>query len=102
MVDEVHERSEDSDFLLMILRGVLRKRKDLRVILMSATLNADLFSRYFGAGTPVVEIPGKTFPVEQFFLEDVVDMVGYAVEETSPYAKRMPKGGGHGMGSKFR
>ena len=30
----------------------------------------------------------------QFFLEDVVDMVGYAVEETSPYAKRMPKGGG--------
>ena len=68
---------------------------------MSATLNADLFSRYFGAGTPVVEIPGRTFPVEQFFLEDVVDMVGYAVEETSPYAKRMPKGGG-GMGSKFR
>ena len=32
---------------------------------MSATLNADLFSRYFGAGTPVVEIPGRTFPVEQ-------------------------------------
>ena len=71
--------------------------------LTPATLNADLFSRYFGAGTPVVEIPGRTFPVEQFFLEDVVDMVGYAVEETSPYAKRMPKGGGHGgMASKFR
>ena len=59
---------------------------------MSATLNADLFSRYFGADrTPVVEIPGRTFPVEQIFLEDVVDMVGYAVEETSPFAKRLPK-----------
>ena len=40
-----------------------------------------------------MEIPGRTFPVEQFFLEDVVDMVGYIVEETSPYAKRLPKGG---------
>ena len=39
VVDEVHERSEDSDFLLMILRGVLRKRKDLRVILGRAKFN---------------------------------------------------------------
>ena len=40
VVDEVHERSEDSDFLLMILRGVLRKRKDLRVILGRGKFNS--------------------------------------------------------------
>lgn len=58
LVDEVHERSEESDFLLLILRDLVKVRKDLRVILMSATLNADLFSDYFDK-VPVLEIPGK-------------------------------------------
>lgn len=57
LVDEVHERSEESDFLLLILRDLVRVRKDLTVILMSATLNADLFSDYFEK-VPVLEIPG--------------------------------------------
>ncbi|KAI8853714.1 hypothetical protein BC829DRAFT_480754 [Chytridium lagenaria] len=46
-VDEVHERSLDSDFLLMVLRDLLAIRHDLRLVMMSATLNADLFSSYF-------------------------------------------------------
>ena len=47
-IDEVHERSIESDFLLMVLRDTLRDhRPDLRVVLMSATINANLFSRYF-------------------------------------------------------
>lgn len=58
VVDEVHERSEESDFLLLILRELLPKRPDLRVILMSATINADLFSTYFN-DVPTVEIPGR-------------------------------------------
>ncbi|XP_050406702.2 putative ATP-dependent RNA helicase DHX57 [Patella vulgata] len=57
IIDEVHERTEESDFLMMILRDLLVTRTDLKVILMSATLNADLFSRYFGC-CPTVEIPG--------------------------------------------
>lgn len=57
LVDEVHERSEESDFLLLILRDLVKVRKDLTVILMSATLNADLFSEYFDK-VPVLEIPG--------------------------------------------
>ena len=64
IVDEVHERSEESDFLLMILRDTLKRRPDLRVVLMSATVNADLFSSYF-RDCPVLEIPGRTFPVQQ-------------------------------------
>ena len=47
VVDEVHERSEDSDFLLMILRGVLRKRKDLRVILGRGKFNSISLWKHF-------------------------------------------------------
>ena len=50
-------RYRRSDFLLMILRDLLPKRPDLRLILMSATLDAKLFSSYFG-GAPVIDIPG--------------------------------------------
>jgi HrpA-like RNA helicase len=59
IVDEVHERSKQSDFLLMIL-GALLVRPDLKVILMSATLNASLYSSNFEE-EPTVEIPGRTF-----------------------------------------
>merc|ERR1740128_859272 len=90
LVDEVHERSEDSDFLLMILRDTLKKRPDLHVILMSATVNADLFSSYF-SGCPVLEIPGRTFPVQQIFLEECLHQTRYSLEETSPYARRQER-----------
>ena len=90
IVDEVHERSEDSDFLMMILRDILPFRPDLRVILMSATLNAELFSGYF-YDCAVIDIPGKTFPVEQFFLEDAIEMTSYVMEERSPFARPLKK-----------
>lgn len=56
MVDEIHERGMNEDFLLIILRDLLPRRPDLRLVLMSATINADLFSRYFG-GAPMKHIP---------------------------------------------
>lgn len=56
LVDEIHERGMNEDFLLIILRDLLPKRPDLRVILMSATINADLFSNYF-ANAPTIHIP---------------------------------------------
>jgi HrpA-like RNA helicase len=67
IADEVHEKSEQSD-----LARSLPLRPDLKVILMSAKLNACLFSSYFEQAT-TVEIPGQTFPVEQLFLEDIMD-----------------------------
>lgn len=99
IVDEVHERTQDSDFLLMLLRDLLPKRPDLRIVLMSATVNADLFASYFESastavrskgGVPIVEIPGKTFPVNQVFLEDVIDLTGYALDDNSEYARPPP------------
>ncbi|CAH0561131.1 unnamed protein product [Brassicogethes aeneus] len=90
IVDEVHERSEESDFLLLILKELLQVRPDLKVILMSATLNADLFSNYFG-DIPVIDIPGRTFPVEQYFLEDILEATDYVLEDGSQYSRKIRK-----------
>ncbi|KAL4176012.1 hypothetical protein KRP22_000969 [Phytophthora ramorum] len=98
IVDEVHERDLQSDVLLAMLRQFLsegnaaRRRKfggtlpPLKVILMSATLNAASFQKYFGGSAvcPMIEVPGRTFPVEQFYLEDVLEKTQFVVDEESP------------------
>ena len=53
----------DSDFLLLELKDILRRSKQLKVILMSATINQETFVKYFD-GAPLVSIPGRIFPVE--------------------------------------
>ncbi|KAF2239043.1 P-loop containing nucleoside triphosphate hydrolase protein [Viridothelium virens] len=80
VVDEVHERSLDTDFLLILLRDVLAKRKELKVILMSATLDAEIFENYFRPTVSVgrVEIEGRTHPVHDHYLDDVVRMTGFS------------------------
>ena len=80
VLDEVHERTIDSDFLLVVLKKLLARRKDLKVILMSATVDAEKFSNYFG-GAPVLSVPGRTFPVKDLYLEDAVEYTGYTVDE---------------------
>ncbi|KAH6761194.1 RNA helicase family protein [Perilla frutescens var. hirtella] len=77
-VDEIHERGMNEDFLLIVLKDLLPRRRDLRLILMSATLNADLFSNYFD-GAPMIHIPGFTYPVRAHFLEDILEMTGYKI-----------------------
>ncbi|KEG10709.1 putative RNA helicase [Trypanosoma grayi] len=86
VVDEIHERGVDTDFLLILLRDLIKRRADLKVVLMSATMDSGLFARYFG-GAPIISIQGRTFPVQVFHLEDVIPMVGYTLEDGSPYAK---------------
>ena len=63
IVDEAHERSLNVDFLLGYLRRLLPRRPDLKVIVTSATIDPERFSRHFG-GAPVIEVPGRTYPVE--------------------------------------
>jgi ATP-dependent RNA helicase DHX29 len=79
VLDEVHERTIDSDFLLIVLKKLLTKRKDLKVVLMSATVDAERFSKYLG-GAPVLNVPGRTFPVRVGYLEDAVELTGYSVD----------------------
>lgn len=65
---QIHERGVNEDLLLVILKAVMQRRPDLKVVLMSATLNADKFAAFFpGAGT--VHIPGFTFPVTVKYLD---------------------------------
>ncbi|KAJ2711230.1 putative ATP-dependent RNA helicase ucp12, partial [Coemansia spiralis] len=70
--DEVHERSVDSDMLLILLRQCQQRNRALKVVLMSATAQSSRFADYFGAGgsVPVVDIPGRTFPVDDVYVED--------------------------------
>lgn len=63
IIDEAHERSLNIDFLLGFLKQLLPRRPDLKVIITSATIDADRFSRHFN-GAPVIEVSGRTYPVE--------------------------------------
>eukprot|EP00939_MAST-03C_sp_MAST-3C-sp1_P003634 g3634.t1 len=107
-IDEVHERDLNSDFLLIILKGILKRRPQLKLVLMSATLNADLFASYFG-DCPTMDIPGRAFPVEAFYLEDAFELTGYVVRPGDDCAKRESRnrkrddnrrGGGRGKGGR--
>lgn len=71
IIDEAHERSLNIDFLLGYLRQLLPKRKDLKVIITSATIDANRFAQHFGVNqipAPVIEVSGRLFPVEQRYL----------------------------------
>ena len=63
IIDEAHERSLNIDFILGYLRQLLPSRPDLKVIITSATIDPDRFSKHFG-DAPVVEVSGRTYPVE--------------------------------------
>lgn len=76
IVDEIHERDVNSDFIMVVLRDMIHLYPDLRIILMSATIDTTLFSEYFN-NCPVVEIPGRAYPVQQYFLEDCIELTSF-------------------------
>ncbi|XP_043277382.1 dosage compensation regulator isoform X2 [Venturia canescens] len=76
IVDEIHERDVNSDFIMVVLRDMIHQYPDLRIILMSATIDTTLFSQYFN-NCPVIEIAGRSFPVQQYFLEDCVHLTNF-------------------------
>ncbi|KAK8400341.1 hypothetical protein O3P69_003203 [Scylla paramamosain] len=79
VLDEIHERDMVSDFLICIAKDLIKVRSDLKVVLMSATLNAEQFSEYFG-GCPMLHIPGFTYPVKEYYLEDVLEITRFMFE----------------------
>ncbi|CAK0875517.1 unnamed protein product [Prorocentrum cordatum] len=80
VVDEVHERSSEVDLLLTLLRLRMPEFPQLRVVLMSATMDLSALTRMF-PGAPSISIPGRTFPVQDFYLDEVARMLG---EEEGP------------------
>ncbi|KAJ3661223.1 hypothetical protein Zmor_005629 [Zophobas morio] len=89
IVDEIHERDVNSDFIMVVLRDMIHTYPDLRVILMSATIDTSVFSKYFN-NCPVVEISGRTYPVQQYFLEDCIELTKFV----PPTDVRKRKSGG--------
>ncbi|XP_022027581.1 DExH-box ATP-dependent RNA helicase DExH7, chloroplastic isoform X2 [Helianthus annuus] len=93
IVDEVHERSLLGDFLLIILKNFIEKQsaqrtqQKLKVILMSATVDSQLFSHYFG-DCPVIHAQGRTHPVTTHFLEDIHETIDYRLASDSPASLR--------------
>lgn len=77
VIDEVHERSIDTDFLLVILRSLMARRSELKVVLMSATVDATRFSKYLN-NAPIINVPGRTFPVRTRYLEDAIELTHFA------------------------
>jgi hypothetical protein len=90
VLDEVHERQAQADFLLILLRDLLRARSDLKLVLMSATIDPTLFVRYFaGFGhVPVLTIEGRTFPTAAYHLEDLLEATGHVIVAGGDCAKR--------------
>lgn len=93
IIDEVHERSLNVDFLLGIIKELLPRRKDLKVAISSATLDTEKLRDFFGKEVPVVEVEGRTFPVEDIFLppqadEELPEHLARAVQELSGFDSR--------------
>ncbi|KAL1501953.1 hypothetical protein ABEB36_007176 [Hypothenemus hampei] len=68
VLDEAHERDVNTDLLMNLLKRALNENKNLKLVVMSATINAQAFSDYFN-GAPVFNVPGFTFPIKKYFLE---------------------------------
>ena len=91
IIDEAHERSLNIDFLLGYLRQILPRRPDLKIVVTSATIDADRFAKHFESKrgpAPVIMVSGRTFPVEQRYRPfeesreyDLNDAIADAVDE---------------------
>ncbi|WP_425495740.1 ATP-dependent RNA helicase HrpA [Paraburkholderia hayleyella] len=91
IIDEAHERSLNIDFLLGYLREILPKRPDLKLIVTSATIDAERFARHFSQGgtpAPVIEVSGRLYPVEIRYRPVVEDSPAVKAAEGSATAAR--------------
>ncbi|XP_078417512.1 ATP-dependent RNA helicase A isoform X1 [Cetorhinus maximus] len=93
IVDEIHERDINTDFLLVVLRDVVQAYPDIHVILMSATIDTTMFMEYY-FNCPIIEVFGRTFPVQEYFLEDCIQMTQFVPPPRDKKKKDKDEDGG--------
>lgn len=92
ILDEAHERTMSTDVLMGLLKEVVKRRPDLKIIVMSATLDAQKFQRYFN-DAPLLAVPGRTHPVEIFYTpEPEQDYVEAAIRTVLQIHATEPEG----------
>ncbi|KAK6432279.1 DEAH-box RNA helicase prp16 [Oleoguttula sp. CCFEE 5521] len=92
IMDEAHERALNTDVLMGLIKKVLARRRDLKLIVTSATMNASRFAQFYG-GAPEFFIPGRTFPVDiQYSRSPCEDYVDSAVRQVLAIHVSQPKG----------
>lgn len=79
VIDEVHERSMETDLIIILLKKLLNKYKDLKIVMMSATVDLSVFQKFF-KGLTSAHIKGRTFPIEDFYLDDVLTKTDFKIE----------------------
>lgn len=84
LLDEVHEREKITDFLLIAIKDGLSANPNIRVVLMSATLDSEIFSNYF-FNCPVINVPGRMFAVDLFYLGQVLTLTGFKTKNMVTY-----------------
>jgi len=84
-IDEIHERSVDTDILCLLCRRLLKTNSTIRLVLMSATLAAGKFQEYFGVSDPVIKVGAKRFPIEEIFLEDLSSKYSFPHKMTKSF-----------------
>jgi len=80
IIDEVHERSIDTDILCLLCRRLLQSHPTIRLVLMSATMAAELYSQYFGTPEPPIHVGVRTFPIKEFFVEDLKSLLSLSTK----------------------
>lgn len=78
VIDEVHERSVDTDLIVVLLKNLMGKIPGLKIVLMSATVNVDVFKEFF-QGLATCHIEGRTFPIKDYYLDDILDMIDFKI-----------------------
>ena len=88
IIDEVHERDRFSDFLLIVLRDALLTYTSLKLVIMSATMDVDKFMKYF-VNAHHISVPGRLYPVQEYYLEDILVQTGYSTPAMEKEKKRL-------------
>lgn len=92
IIDEIHERDKNTDFMLISVKDQLKLDTELKVILMSATMDIKLLQSYFG-NCPVIQVPGQSYSIKTYYLEDILFHTGYRTKMMNTFYNAMKSEG---------